>query len=313
MDPKDTPPATPAPEPSAADLYDSFTSAFDEATEHTPEKPPEPTPPPDDAAAPPPADPAPAAPEPAAAAPAAPAQGGDTSPPPVDEWKAKYEALQAELAAKAKEPEPPKDDAKPADEPKKAEKAPEIKWYTPAEEEMAAVKEFEKEWPEIAKAEGYRRKADNYNLVQYVFAEVSRVYDAQLARMQEMIDALSDKATIDTIRTAHNDYETIYDDVVSWAKTLPSSFRIGALQTMEQGTPEEVSELIAEYKKQKGLTGKAGVPQPSEPKDKEPQLSAVAKKAAQSLQVVQSRRTAPASTASDPNDFEGAWKEAVGG
>ena len=84
----------------------------------------------------------------------------------------------------------------------------------------------------------------------------------------------------------------------------------GAKETMKSGTPEEVSQLVSEYKKLHPASATAAPAAAEHATPEKTELSAAAKKAESKLTVVDSKRTAPV-TAVDQNDFDGAWKEAT--
>lgn len=244
--------------------------------------------------------------EPAAAATTPPEGTPETTPPAEIDWKAKYEALEAERKA-APAPAAPAP-APVAAAPETPPAAPEIQWYKPTEAEAALLAEHAKQWPDIAEAEALRTKQAVYNAVQYVFAQVKKTYDPVLDRFGEMADALEQQLTLTVLERNHTDYATIRDKVEEWVETLPAFMKAGAKATMKDGTPEEVSELVGEYKKAHPVAAAPATPAaPAAPKA---ELSPAAKKAAGKLTVVDSKRTA-ATSAPDPNDFEGAWAEAT--
>jgi hypothetical protein len=86
---------------------------------------------------------------------------------------------------------------------------------------------------------------------------------------------------------------------------------------VEAGEPDEVIDLITEFKK---ATGRAvpGVPAvaatpaaaPAPTPGKVTNISEAAKKAAKAMGVVEGKRTAT-TAAADPNDFDAAWAEAI--
>lgn len=189
----------------------------------------------------------------------------------------------------------------------------EPKWYTPSDEEAAALKQFRSEWPDIANAQDVAIKQAGYNVAQYVFNELAKVYNPLLQSLVERTAAFEENMTLSLLHSAHPDYDDIYDKVVGWVETLPTAFRQGAKQVMESGTPDEVNELIATYKQQAGEQAPAVTPAAAPVSvAKQTELSAAAKKAAGKLSVVGSKRTTPVA-APDPTDFDGAWKEALGG
>lgn len=245
---------------------------------------------------------APETPEPPAAAP-------PETPPPTEAELAtqRIAELEAELAV-ARKPAaaaPPEPEGKPAAEAVPAAPS-EIQWYQPSEAEAAVLAEHAKEWPEINKAEEIRTKAAVFNAVQYVFSEIAAKYGPVLDRFKLTADAIEETLALQEIRSSHDDYDSVRDKVVSWVDTLPVAFKAGAQEIMKRGTPEEVSSLIAEFKKQTAPSAAPGTPAA---KDKT-ELSVAAKKAVGNLSVVDSKRTSVPAAAPDKNDFEGAWNEA---
>jgi len=316
MDPKDKAPETPVVVPATPIApstlpEDDFDAVFDAITSETalgttPVEPVVPATPATPTAA------APAAPveggAPAAVAPETPETPATVVPPEETDWKAKFEALEAERA-KAPAPAPAPAPTAAAPEPVAAPAAAppeEIQWYRPSEEEAAVLAEHEKQWPDISKAEAIRTKQAVYNAVQYTFAQVKKQYDPVLDRFGVMADALEQQLTLNLLERDHSDYNSIRDKVAEWVETLPAFAKAGAKATMKDGTPEDVSELVAEYKKAHPV---AAIATPVAPVAPKAELSAAAKKAASKLTVVDSKRTTAAS-APDPNDFDSAWAEA---
>lgn len=317
--------ATPAAETPAVEV-DEFAAAFAEATapETSDAKPAEGAKPAADAA---PAaaadaadagavespDAAVAATEAAAAGADAPAAAAAPAAKPDELAQAQARIAELEAAAKVKAPEPSKPEAKGEDKPETpAEPTP--KWYAPTDEEKAVLNAYETEWPEVSKAEAIRTKAAVWNAVQFMFAELQKAYGPKFAQLEEVTEVVGTMQTLGALRSAHNDYDEVRDKTEEWVKALPVGYvRKAALAVLESGTPEEVSELIAEYKKANptplAAVPAAGAAPKSAPKSKTG-ISAAAMKAAGTLGVVDSKRTTQAAAPS-ADDFEGAWAEAT--
>jgi hypothetical protein len=319
----DSTPATPAaPAAAPADLpeqssYDAFTEAFAEAVAPetgTPPAAPE-TPP----AAPetPPAEPKTPA-EPPETAPVEGEEGAETAE--IESPEAKIARLEAENATLKAVPKPQKEAISTEKtgeiESETTEKAPETpaepKWYTLEADEKTALAEFQKEWPDIAKAQDIALKQAVYNGVQYVFNALAKTYNPTLERFSELSELMQEQLTLGALRGAHSDYDRIQDDVRKWVDTLPSFMKRTAKATLEDGTVEEVNDLIAEYKKSHPTTATqaAVIASVASVTPKPTELSAAAKKAATKLSAVGSKRTTPVEAA-DANDFDGAWTEAL--
>jgi len=226
------------------------------------------------------------------------------------DWKKRAEDLEAALAAsKAAPPEPVKavePEPKPAEPP----------LYT--EEEQTFLTDYEKQWPDITRAESLKRRAEYRQLVGHVFSEVARVWGPLLERSEVAADAVAETTALGVIRETHDDYDTaMYHEVQAWVGGLQGMRKKMAEAIITEGEPEEVVELITEFKSATGrskpriVADAGGAKPPASASTTVTELSAAAKKAASAMGVVDSKRTATV-TAADPNDFEGAWNEAVG-
>lgn len=235
---------------------------------------------------------------------AAAAKKTETPPAKTAEEIAAEAAAVAAAAAKKDEVTPPAP-AKTAEETAAEEAADKPVWYKPKDEEVASVQKYESEWPDISVAEAIRTKAAIHNAVTYVFHEIKKTYQPTLDRFSELSAAMEHELTLGALRRAHPDYDTVIGEVEKWADTLPAAYKAGAKDVLEQGTPEEVAGLVADYKKVK--TPPVAPPAPKAPPTP---ISDAAKKAAEKLKPMDSKRTS-AATAPDPNSFEDAWADAV--
>jgi hypothetical protein len=227
-------------------------------------------------------------------------------PPVVDAALTAAQARIAELEAAAKAPAPAA-----VVEPVKEVAAPAIEWYKPDAAEVAALAEYEKQWPEISAAEAMRTKAAIYNAMQYTFAEIHKAYGPKMDRFAKMSDAIESELSVLEVRDRHSDYSDVRPKVLEWVdKELTGAFKKGAKAVIESGSPDEVAELIAEYKKTHPSAA-APVAAPAAPAaPAKTELSDKAKKAATKLTVVDSQRTAQV-TVPDASDYESAWNEAT--
>lgn len=193
-------------------------------------------------------------------------------------------------------------------------KAPAIEWYKATDDEKAIVDKYVTEWPEEAKAHGIQTKAAVYNAMQYIFTEIAKNYGPVIENFREMSETIEGHLAEQMIRGKNADYDTVRPAVLKWVDTLPTFIKNSAKQVMETGTPDEVSEIIAEYRKQNPTAAAAtataaAASTVATPAAQQTELTAAAKKAAGKLTVVDSKRTTQ-SAAPDMNDFDAAWKEA---
>lgn len=247
----------------------------------------------------------------AAAAATAAAAAADPTATELAALKAENEALK--LAAKGKPADPAAADPAVVVDPAKPA-ADEIKWYAPNDEEKALLEQHMKDWPDVVKAQAIHTKAAVYNALQYMFSEVAKNYNPIIDHLKEQVEAMEGHIALGEIRGKNQDYDTIRPQIAKWVDTLPGYVKNAAKQIMETGTPDEVSELITDYRKANpaaaAATVAAAAAAPAAPAAKQANLSPAAIKAAAKLTVVDSKRTTPAA-APDANDFEAAWKEAT--
>jgi hypothetical protein len=244
-----------------------------------------------------------------------PVEGAPAAPQtPETDWKAKYEELLARSQAPQEPQSAPQAPQAPAAQQPPAEKP----LYT--QDETAFLADYDKEWPDVVRGEALKRRNEYRILTQHIFSEFNRVYGPVLQRAAETSESFEDDSMLRAIQSAHPDYnDAMYDAVTAWAGGLKGFEKLLAEGIIREGTPEDVSALIAKYKEAKGIkpaapAAPAATPAaPATPQHKATvtELPAAAKKAAQALGVVDSKRGTAAPTGVDPNDFDAAWNEAV--
>lgn len=188
--------------------------------------------------------------------------------------------------------------------PPQEQAAPEL--FTP--EEKAALAKYEEDWPDVAKAEALRRRAEYQQVVGYVFQQVA----AQLGPLLERVDAIAQRTHLSDLQSRVEDYETIREKVIDWVEKQPSYLRSAYTQVVEQGTAEEVADLIARYRKDAGGATAAEIPPPVAAPAKKiaTELPPAAKQAAAALAPVSSKRSAVVQGV-DPADFDAAFAHAA--
>ena len=298
---------------------DDFTAAFShltapEAEFPAPAAPAEPSPP---------AEPAPAAGE-------APAPAGE-----VEDIEAPAGSEVTEGAAPPPAPEPPAPPA-PTDEelldrfakivtdraptPQPQQQAPQAAPPPPAPvyspDEQAFLQTFEKDWPDIARAQALaqraaakQREAEYQSLLQYVFKEVATT----LTPVLEQVNQTTTRTYEGDLYKAVPDYDQVRDSAVAWARSpqQPAYLRQAFEHVITQGTVDEVADLIGRYRQAAGAQAPAapaaqGQAQVAPTAQARPTLSSATQKAAAALAPVGSKRSS-AVRAGLPDDFEGAF------
>lgn len=155
-----------------------------------------------------------------------------------------------------------------------------------SEEEVKVLQDYEKDWPDVARAEALRRKAEYRQLVGYVFQEVSKVYQPYM----EMVSQLADHAQVSQLKEAVPDYNDVRGQVVDWVNKQPTYLQVAYNHVINNGTADEVTDLINRFK---AATGQVATPAAAAPVAKKPatELPPVAKQAAAALAPVSSKRT----------------------
>lgn len=225
---------------------------------------------------------------------------------PVDEGAAEAEApevpeastsptddeLLARLVALAKQaPEPTKEA-----ESKAAAPEPEPDIYT--DDEKTFLSDYEKDWPDVAKAEALRRRSEYRDLVNHVFSEVAK----ELGPIAETMRTLAERAHLTDLHEKVEDYDTVRENVIEWVNNQPTYLQNAYKEVIQHGTPDEVADLVSRYKKEA-----APATPPAKSSKAETELPASTKQAVAALAPVSSKRSTIVQ-ADDPDDFEGAFE-----
>jgi hypothetical protein len=172
-------------------------------------------------------------------------------------------------------------------------------------DELAAVEKHRKEWEEVSNAEALIRRGEYHALVKHIFDQVATVYGPVLQYFEQR----SPKDQYADLKGLVPDYDAVRDQAVAWAQGQPSFLKTAYNRVIEDGSPEEVRDMIDAFRKATGYKAPAAsgapvvaavVAAPPDPK----KLAAVT-----ALKPVTTGRTESNSSAADPNDFDSAFKE----
>ena len=182
---------------------------------------------------------------------------------------------------------------------------------TPAEpaplfnkEETAFLEEYEKEWTDVSKAEALKRRAEYHDLVRYVFNEVAEVFRPVQQNMQTLLQ----RAQLAELRTKVPEYDTVQAGIAAWAEKQPAYLRTAYQHVIQEGTAEDIADLVARYTKETGA-----VPAPTPQPKPVTELPPSAKQAAATLAPVSSRRSSTAAGDLDKGDFDAAFDRFAAG
>lgn len=168
------------------------------------------------------------------------------------------------------------------------------------QDELAFLTEYEKDYPDVARAEALRRRAENRVVVQHVFNEIAKV----ITPLQEALADLLNDSQLAQLQQTVPDYATKREDVVKWVDTQPAFLRAAYNHVIQNGTVAEIADLIGVYNQATGAAAKPAVTAQTT------ELPAATKKAAAALAPVGSKRTAVVQGISK-DDFDGAFAEAA--
>lgn len=168
--------------------------------------------------------------------------------------------------------------------------------YTADEQEF--LNTYEKDWPDVARAERLIRRGEYNALVTHVFAEIGKHF----APVQETVATLSQQTHLQALTSQVSDYEDVRDKVVDWVETQPDYLQVAYQHVITQGTTEQVVDLIQRWRQATGTP----LPVAAAKKASDTELPAATKQAAAALAPVSSKRTAVIQT-DDPNDYDGAF------
>jgi hypothetical protein len=172
-----------------------------------------------------------------------------------------------------------------------------------SQEEVAALTQFNTDWPEVARAQSVLMRAQAQQLSNYIFGEVAKALGPKLA----MLDELAERQHAVDLYSNIQDYDTnLVTKVTDWASKQPTYLRGAYDRVIQEGTAEEIQHLVGLYRKDTGAAAPAATP--GTPAKVGTELSATAKKAVAALAPVGSKRSAPAPQAA-PTDFSGAFAE----
>lgn len=194
-----------------------------------------------------------------------------------------------------------KEKAAPSEAPAQAQQAPQTPQqsvFSPEESEFLTT--YEKEWPDIAKAESLRRRAEYQQLVGYVFSEIAKEFSPIL----ESVKTISERTHLQDLQAKVGDYDDVRDKVIDWVAQQPAYLQPAYNHVIQQGTVDEVEDLINRYKADTGVKV-ASAPAPVR-KKVETELPSATKQAAASLAPVSSKRSAVV-TGIDSGDFDSAF------
>ena len=179
--------------------------------------------------------------------------------------------------------------------------------------ERAFLTQYETDFPDVSRAEAMKRRVEYNALVTHIFSQVSQYLAPRLA----LLDQIAETTQYRDLTEVVPDYDEVRDKVVAWTKTQPAYLQAAFNHVIEQGTVDEINDLIDRYRQATGTASPnpgGGIAPPAQgggqvtqQPARAPELSTAAKQAASRLAPVGARRSAP--TQAQPLDFDAAFDQ----
>lgn len=109
----------------------------------------------------------------------------------------------------------------------------------------------------------------------------------------------------------HRDFDTVKPGLAAWIDTQPSYLRDTFKRVHDEGTAEEVVDLVTRFKAATGVKPEVPSPSPQSPTPATAATPTPTNPKAEALAPVTSKRTTPQPKGEDHEDYEGAFAEAV--
>lgn len=191
---------------------------------------------------------------------------------------------------------------------------PEQPFYTAEETEI--LTEFEKNWPDVHKAQMLQRRGEYSDLIRYIFTGVVDYVKPLLEQQKVIGNTLHQQELISKVPEYSENLEA---DVSAWVATQPDYLQTAYKAVMQTGTSDEVADLIGRYRAATGTAPAAQAPAapaapapaagtPNPTATPKTELSSAAKQAAESLAPVSGDRSA-VPQGEDTQDFDTAFSK----
>ena len=200
--------------------------------------------------------------------------------------------------------------AQPAAEPQKEDKEPSYEDYLD-DNAKNAVKLLNEEWGEVATAVQPLITAH----VQAALAKQEKQFLAlvqqRLAPVESVVVQSQEQLYWQTIQAAHPDFREAAAAIPAWIERQPALYRPALMQAYNQGTAEQVVELLTTYKQAIGTTGAAPAQPASSAAQVPPKAAPVSNAALAATLAPPAAQRSTMTTSRDPNDYESAFAEAI--
>jgi hypothetical protein len=172
-----------------------------------------------------------------------------------------------------------------------------------SQDEIAFLGGFEKEWPDVARAQMLVLRNFGQTLTQHIFREIANNIGPKLALLEE----LAEMQQLEHLSRVVPDYDATREQVVKWVDTQPGYLQQAYKRVIQEGTADEVVDLINRFRQATGTSspapGAAAAPSPAVQTTEPPPA---VKKAAAALAPVSSKRSS--APQGEPVTFDDAFE-----
>lgn len=186
-------------------------------------------------------------------------------------------------------------------------------------QEKAFLADYEKEYPDIARAEFMRRRVEYTQFATWMFAQLNAAYGPKFADYDTLLQRTHAGDIQQQVPIYSNE---LREATINWVATQKPYKRVAYEHVINQGTPDEVADLISDFTKATGYAPKAPAQTQQTQQSATMQQSATTQqvadptkaaeaaklaKAAAALAPVQGKNAQRAVTVIAPGDYDGAF------
>lgn len=183
-------------------------------------------------------------------------------------------------------------------------------------EEQTFMASFEKDWPDMKRAQDIMMRVALQHVTQHIFSQVTGRYDP----LFDQIGSVTTSQAQTDLQRAIPDYDAVRDKVIAWVGTQPKLLKSAYDRVVEEGTVDEIKEMVDIWRAQTGApaapaaraapAAAAAPPTPAAPAAPPKTPTEAAKRVVAGLAPVATKRSTPTAGIAK-EDFDGAFAEAA--
>jgi hypothetical protein len=127
-----------------------------------------------------------------------------------------------------------------------------------SESDLAIVRQFEKDFPDVAQAQAIVRKAEYQVVTSHIFKEVRAYFEQKMAEqlgpVAALVQNLAERTHVGDLKTVVPDYDKVdVKALAAWVGKQPAYLRSGMDTVMRTGRAEDVKDLIDRFRADTGV------------------------------------------------------------